>query len=388
MSKLIPFAGFFSQPLSFGGSIIPKNIDDYKSVLARKAVVAAVSPEDNLPPMTEKSTISTAKTPQHTQTAVAITERPRTAHETIRHVQQQMGLPPHGNSREVLKPLPTWSIIAGCCVMLTLWAAAQVCFALIEWGSIGLMICKFTVYMHLWYIIVTIATFLDSWIELPLKEHFVLYLTRIEGDIQWHPDAEKLDLAHMIEQSKTTKRPARELKKLLHSSTRSNHYDTQASSQQQAPQSTLVVITTQRDEGDFYFHPRKIFQILVKCLQVFICLYFTALFSSVALLPQPMVQDTMIVFLGAGLLGGRYVVEFIVSAVYLRAPMIHVLAKDEVEASHVAQAIFELDENSTGGHRGQRKSQIETSGWIFLDRRLVAKRSPLWRAVFGVLAPS
>jgi len=118
--------------------------------------------------MTKNPTVQTAKIAQPTQTVGAAVENSRTVRGTIHHVQQQIGLPAQDQFGKVLKSLLTRSIIAGFCVMFTLWVGTQLCFALIEWGSICLILCKSTIYTHLWYIIVTIVTCLDSWVELPL----------------------------------------------------------------------------------------------------------------------------------------------------------------------------------------------------------------------------
>ncbi|KAH6676289.1 hypothetical protein B0J14DRAFT_651710 [Halenospora varia] len=112
----------------------------------------------------------------------------------------------------------------------------------------------------------------------------------------------------------------------------------------------------------------------------------TAFFSSAQLLAQPMAVITLTLLLAAAVFS-RAIASYVTTAVARPEPMIHVFVNSPSEANQIIAKVMMMTRN------GQRDPddpvctiQIEVKGHIFVDCKRVAKRSPWYIKVLGIMA--
>lgn len=120
-------------------------------------------------------------------------------------------------------------------------------------------------------------------------------------------------------------------------------------------------------------------RLLSKSTSIAVFVTGTALFASVMLLSLQMAVMVLTLNLFAGVFG-RAIAGWMVSRVSEIEPMIHVISNTRHEASQAVGEILSI--RSDDG----TPFQVEVNGHIFINQRRVAKRSPWYVAILGVIA--
>lgn len=118
---------------------------------------------------------------------------------------------------------------------------------------------------------------------------------------------------------------------------------------------------------------RSLWRLLSKTFSIAAFVTGTAMLASVTLVPLHIAIMVLLVMLCAGV-WCRAITGWMVSLAFETEPMIHVISDTRSEASQAIREILSMP------------FQVETNGHVFIKQRRVAKRSPWFVKIMGLLA--
>ncbi|ERF76000.1 hypothetical protein EPUS_08254 [Endocarpon pusillum Z07020] len=345
LKSIVPFGGALAMSLSFGGALMPVNVEDYENAVAKgNTAIGSIISLRRHPPGSQKDVPN-------------IDERLQELSNKIRERIDRL---------ESVRP-PKKTLILGLVVMFILFSMAQAAMAVVEQGGVINFLCSARYWMHMWYFLVTLAAFAEDRAHRPFNKTYKLYLSSLSYDVEILGGQ---PISDYFSTSTATENALKQLKTLRPASM--NFF---GSSLQTPARNSVIVMVSIVGQQKW----EQIGKRLSRVFSVAVFVMGTAVFASATLLSLIMAVVVLTLTLAAGIFG-RAIASWIVSNVAGTEPMIHIISGTKEEAYQAIAEILSLKSNDGSPF------QVEINGQIFINERRVASRSWLKVALFGVLA--
>ena len=357
--RLLPFGGLLAMMLSFGSTLMPTSLEEYRGGNGKYSALSRAS--------TKQPTIESQQ------------------YELSRMIRDKV-------RRQTKMTLPLRTTLAGLCTMCLMLAGVLVAIMNVAVGSVYPRSCTGIWWFPMWYLVgmsaptsptyalrsvteirpVTVVAIIDSWAQLPFDHYAKLYLSDLRNEYSLENGEHILNnLEDNLRQLGTLKPGDLHIE--------GSHESTSARN------TLLVIISIARDINStggrntpFWRHG---LQILLKLGTIIIYVFGTSIFAAVTLLALPMAQMVLIIVVGAGILA-RVITGNIASSILQQDSLFHVIASNEADAVEIVRQAFKEQSDLDA----ETKFQIEIEGHIFIGQVRVAKRSVWRRRFLGVLA--
>ncbi|KAF6807105.1 hypothetical protein CSOJ01_08372 [Colletotrichum sojae] len=361
--RMSPVAGFLAQCLTFGGTMVPSQTEDYLKVSKNQGCTTM-----RVPAPSTKAAAERGDAEGYESVAEEVQR-------TIRHTldrdrqgpQRYAGL----SARDMF-----W---VGCAVLVVFNAASQACLAVIEQGSIYANWCTSIWWAHIWYLIVTFVAIVDGYINLPFREQWKVYITRqnatlVGRDIGAFGETRfELDGigSNAIEDAMKNALP------------RPDAVEAGTASDAGSPpgRQVLVVISVSQDDKrqPYWLSGLRLF---FRAGSIVCYVFATSVFAAVTLLAMPMAQMVLTVIVGSGFFS-RAVVQKMVKTVYDERPVVHLIAEDKRTADRMLADVMR-----TGLEPEDASSSyvFEVDGKLWIRQVCVGVTKRWKRWLFGVMA--
>lgn len=223
---------------------------------------------------------------------------------------------------------------------------------------------------------VTFTAIAENWTQVPFKETWRLFVSDIPYDAIIH-NGDSI-ITKLEKPYKSVTHVLRQLGSL-----RAGTVILRGSQQYTRPRNAVLIMVSVVKDSDALVG--ALLRLFSKCASIATFVTGTAFFASVQLLAGPVAVMTLTLVLAAGVFS-RAITGWIVQGVNKTEPMLHVIVNSTQEAQHVIARILSLDEGVQVCEDEVRKIQVEIGGHVFVQQRRVAKRTPWYLRVFGVLA--
>ncbi|KAG8532557.1 uncharacterized protein KY384_002434 [Bacidia gigantensis] len=354
---VIPFGGFLAMTLSFGSSILPINIDDYRNDA-------------------DGNTMTDGKVePSHNAPSGRLGAAQKGIDGYFDQVVDRILVRVRQNESQRLAKGHIWIGLLG---MIVLSAGAQVAMAITEQGGVLVWYCISRYWFHLWYFLVTATAITESLAQLPFKENWKLFVSDVPYDISIQ-DGDSI-LPKLEDSNASAKQVLHQL-----ASVKAGEAILHGSKQFTRPRNAILVMISVISKGDH--RSKSVLRLISKCFSIGVFVFGTATFASAQLIALPVATLVLILILAAALFA-RAITGWIVAGVNTTEPLIHVIVNTTQEAQCLIGRILSLDEYDSQKTEENKsgKIQVELGGHVFVKQRRVGSRSRWYLRILGVLA--